>query len=225
MIPREILKKIRPIGPRTNGHLNAFRSSTQTMAKLCWISCPMPNRDDLDLAMRFVHRKIDRVRPTTNVGFVALAPHFQKPKRLQGNRRNHSVYGKYKPDSKPFRLVLVPSDRFPEFECSFGIVNDAKAHFLYLSSISSRNCPQGTPRPGFLSASSARRSSSAICSGVNSSSSHSLRICSAISRRSRAGKRRSCSIISVALMPPSYRTAIARPSSVCSAFYPHSPLV
>lgn len=74
------------------------------------------------------------------------------------------------------------------------------------SSISAKTCSAGIPRPGFLSASSARRSSSAICSGVSSSSKspNSISMVSIKSRRSVSGIRRSSSRISALLMPSIY---------------------
>jgi len=70
------------------------------------------------------------------------------------------------------------------------------------SSISAKTCSAGIPRPGFFRASSARHSSSAICSGVSSSSNsvNSSKICWTVSRRSFSGIRRSSSRILVALM-------------------------
>jgi|SRR5665213_2468269 len=74
------------------------------------------------------------------------------------------------------------------------------------SSISAKTCSAGIPRPGFFRASSARRSSSAICSGVSSSSNsvNSSKICWTVSRRSFSGIRRSSSRIPVALMAAIY---------------------
>jgi hypothetical protein len=67
---------------------------------------------------------------------------------------------------------------------------------------SSRTCSNGIPSRGFLLNSSARRSSSAFCSGVivSSKSPNSRSMVSTSSRRSISGIRRSSSRISVALM-------------------------
>jgi hypothetical protein len=80
----------------------------------------------------------------------------------------------------------------------FRVVDDPKAHFLYFASVSSRSCSQGMPRPGFSSASSARRSSSAISSGV--SSSNLSRSCSKTSRCSSNGSLSICSKTCAALI-------------------------
>src|ERR1051325_7920705 len=82
---------------------------------------------------------------------------------------------------------------------------------------SARTCSHGTPACGFLRNSSARRSSSAICSGESSSSKSSpttSRICSKASRCSSTGSFRNCSTTSIALMSPIYTTGSRRQAAV-----------
>ena len=76
----------------------------------------------------------------------------------------------------------------------------------YLAFISSWISSNGLPRPGFFRASSARRSSSAICSGVSSSSYsvNSSKICWTSSRRSFSGMSLMRSRISPAVMAGIY---------------------
>ncbi len=71
---------------------------------------------------------------------------------------------------------------------------------------SARTCSHGMPAFGFFRSSSARRSSSAFCSGVSSSlkSPNSRSMVSTSSRRSASGIRRSSSRISVLLMAAIY---------------------
>ena len=79
---------------------------------------------------------------------------------------------------------------------------------------SSRTCSQGIPASGFLRNSSARRSSSAICSGVSSSSNRS-RSCSKTSRCSSSGSLSICSKTWAALMPSIYPACLATQAGFC----------
>ena len=205
MIPREILKKIRQIEIRTN------RVVTETLADFSFHPLPqfgripraVPDGNHFDLVMCFVDGKIDCVRPAKHLCPAAFATGFGKSKRLGSNRSHYLVHLKHETNAESFRLFLIPSNRLPKFSRGLRLVDDPKAHFLYLSNISSRNSFHGVPRPGCFKASSARRSSSAICSGV-SSSSNLLRSCSKTSRCSSNGSLSNCSKTWAALMLLNY---------------------
>ena len=163
-----------------------FRNSLQPVGQFRRITRAMPDGNRLDFSVGFVDDDVNRVRPVMHPRLASFASGFGKPKRLGRNCRNH---------------------RLPKFKCGFRIVNDPKVYFLYLASVSSRSCSQGMPRPGFFSASSARRSSSAICSGVSvsaKSSSAKSRICSKAKRRSSSGSLQNYSTTWVALMAAIY---------------------
>ena len=180
------------------GRAPALRS-LQPSPQFGRIPSTMPHSNHLNLGTSFVDGEVNGVRPAVNTCLAAFETSFGKPKRLGGNRGHHLVHFKKEPDAKSFRLALIPGNRFAEFKCGFDIVDEPKAHFLYLSNVSSRNSSHGIPRPEFLSASSARRSSSAACSGVRSAS-NSSRSFSKTSRCSSNGSLWNCSRTWVALM-------------------------
>ncbi len=201
MIPREIIKKIRQIEIRTNRLVTeslagySFHSSVQ----LRRISRPVPNCNHFNFRMRFVDGKINCVWPAKNLRSTTFTASFGKSKWFSRNCGHHFIYFECKSNAEPCVLTFIPGNGFPKFKDSFGVMDDPEAHFLYLASVSSRSCSQGIPRPGVFRASSARRSSSAICSRVRWST-NSFSIRSTSSRRSASGIRRSSSRISVALM-------------------------
>jgi len=114
-----------------------------------------------------------------------------------------------KPSSQSRLLRIIPNGGVFELEPSLQPKDYFAPHArcLSLSSNSARICSHGTPLSGLRLNSSARRSSSSICSGDKSSSKfpNSSRIWPATSRRSFSGKRRICSKISVALTTELYR--------------------
>ncbi len=205
MIPREILKKIRQIKIRTNCVVTETLAgaSLQPPAQLRRIPRVRPDGNDFYFGVRFVDNEINRVRPAVNTRLAAFATGFGKSKWLGSNRRNHCIHFKGESNPESCSLIFMPSHGFPKFKRGFEVMDDPKTHFLYLASVSSRSCSHGMPRPGFFSASSARRSSSAICSGVSvssKSSSANSRICSKASRRSSNGSLQNCSTTCAALM-------------------------
>ena len=104
------------------------------------------------------------------------------------------------------RVVIwfIPINGLIPLQLGLAVGNDLEGHFLVSRRflISTETSSIAVPRPGFLSASSARRSSSVICSGVNSSS-NSPRIRRKTSRCSPNGSLRNCSTNSDAVMLPS----------------------
>ena len=208
MIPHESFEKIRQIGSRTNRIVTETLPgvSLQPSAQHRWVARAMPHSNHLDFGVGVIKHEVNRIRPTANARLACLMSGFGKTKRLDRNRCNHRIHFESESNTKSFNLTLIPSHRLPKFKCGFGVMDDSKAHFLYFANVSSRSCSHGMPRPGFLRASSARRSSSAICSGVSASlkSPNSNSISSTSSRRSASGIRRSSSRISALLIAVNY---------------------
>ena len=210
MIPREILKKIRQIEIRTNRLVSETRAdfSFQPSAQFGRVSFAMPNRNDHHFLGLEIDREIDRVRPTQDFCFRCQPAGAWKSFRVIANfAENLSDFtGKSLPHARlSFVIKVNPLRQFP-FSLLFD--DDPKRHCtarnrFSMSAIASSN---GRQRSGCPRACSARRSSSAICSGVSSSSCspNSAQIRSATSRRSFSGSRRICSRISVALMALDY---------------------
>ena len=151
---------------------------------------------------------INRIRPIQNFSLTGQACGAGKSFRISANLPKNTKDVAGKSLSKPGFSFIIKVNCVGEF--SFGsFFNDGpKDHRLarYRFSISATTSSKGRQRSGCLKASSARRSSSAICSGVNSSSNspNSWRICSTTSCCSSGGNRRICSKISAALMPQKY---------------------
>jgi hypothetical protein len=100
-------------------------------------------------------------------------------------------------------LFFLPRCRVFKFQASKGRKDDCAIHALRLfrrSWSSACTVSHEIPRSGCCRSSSARRSSSATWSGVSSSSKYSSRTFSATSYCSANGRRRICSMISVAFM-------------------------
>jgi hypothetical protein len=213
MTSRKILKKIRKIEVGTDGLLSQLLTlvSCQPAMQFRRISGAMPYGNHFNFRVWFINDKINRVWPARHLCPAALASDLRKPERVCRNRRSHLVHIENKPNTQSLTLAFVPGYSFLKFKSSFGVMNDPETHFLYLANVSSRNWFHETPRPGFLSASSARRSSSAICSGVSPSSrsTNSFSMRSTSSRRSALGIRRISSRICSALMSSIYPTVPA----------------
>lgn len=211
MIPRKILK-IRQIELRPNRlvkHL-PVDGSLQTAAQSRWIPRAVPDCNHLDFGVNFVDCEIDLVRPAENAGPASFEPSIRKLKRRRRNRRNYHIHFKDESNSESSGLVFIPFHRLLKFKRGLGAVDDPKTHSLYLASVSSRSFSQGVPRPGFFSASSARRSSSAFCSAVSSSSKgpNSNPMVATSSRLSASGIRRISSRISALLTARLYRATL-----------------
>jgi len=187
MIPREILKKIRQIEIRANrvATETLAGASFQPPAQFRWISRTVPDSYHFDFGVRFIDYEVNRVRPAKHSRLACFATSFGETKRLGSNRCNYRIHFKDEPNAKSFGLPLIPCHCFPKFKRGLGVMDDPKHHFRYLANVSSRSCSQEMPRPGFWRASSARRSSSAICSGVKSGSKPAA-IRSSVSRRARS---------------------------------------
>src|SRR5437867_8403048 len=218
MISSKIRRRIRHFELRTNRLRGETFASCSPEASPQHRRIPrtVPHCYDSHLRLRFVDCKVNGVRPAEHTRFTAVWTGFEKSEWLNGNRVHHLVHIKGKSHAASRALRLIRCDRFLKFNLGFRVVEKPEAHSLHFRSVSSRSCSQGVPRPGFLSAASARRSSSATCSGVSSSSTppNSMRIFSASSCCSAGGSRRICSRISAALMSPIYKSLGLRASEV-----------
>jgi len=171
------------------------------------IAGAMPDRGNFNFLMRLDNDKVNGVWPINHPGFATFSTRFGEEQGMGRNRLHYRLHLKHKTKPEAFGLYFIPGNCLAKFHGGCRIMDNPKAHYLYLRSISSRKSSQGVPRPGFFRASSARRSSSATCCGVNSASPspNSAQIFSATSYCSSGGNRRICSNISTALMPLIYR--------------------
>ena len=227
MIPRKILKSIRQIELRTNQIANetlclcSLQSSPESSRALAAV----PNCNDFDLAVFRADGEKHGVRPAKDFRFSRQTTNQWKSFRLRGQGLEHGMDFSVETLADTRFLFIIPLHRLVPLSFRCGLGDDAERHFLARkrSLISAKTCSEGFPRPGCFKDSSALRTSSAICAADNSSSPHSLRTRSAISRCSGAGKRRICSRISVALMALKYRVAHRWQGCVCFALrIPHS---
>jgi hypothetical protein len=212
MIPREILKKIRQIEIRTNRLMTELLVDFlfQPPAQFSGVSRAVPNGRNYHLRFCRIDGEIDRVRPGRR-DF-----HFSSQLRCQA--KSFGVFadlfesminfaGEFL--TKPRHAFIVKINRFDQFPFRLLFNDGPKSHRLarYFLSISAMTSSSGRQRSGCLSASWARRSSSAICSGDKSgsiqpsSSPYSSQTFSMNARFSSVGIGRICSIRSVALMP------------------------
>ena len=204
-----------PAASKTNPALNFIRTlkrrerrapdaSFQSSPQLGGVLVSLPDSNYLQQPLLFQDRKENRVRPADDFGFVSGWPGFGITKWIGNYLLKIFIkhHGEASADSGFARLI--PIARLTHFFSDIGLNDETKAHCLtpYRANISARRVSQGMPRPGFARASAARRSSSAICSGVSlsSNSTNSFSMCSTNSRRSASGIRRISSRISVALM-------------------------
>jgi len=206
MIPREILKKIRQIEIRTN------RVVTETLcprllksaAESFRIPAGMINRDDTDFIA--FNREVNPIFESRHSCLADNSGFFlEKFRVLFDALKQRQKFGVEFPTQSrlPF---FIPFQRLKVIQVS-GRFEPHPLHFQPKRlRASSRTCSNGIPSRGFSRNSSARRSSSAFCSGVSSSlkSPNSKSMVSTSSRRSASGIRRSSSRISVLLMAAIY---------------------
>ena len=228
MIPREILKKLRQSGIRTN------RISTETPAGFSFQSSPQPGR--VSRAVEY-SRHDDKIRLNAeedaifleclNRGSMDLAAPQWKSFRVFQDALEGGVDFVLKPVSQPRLAFIIPSNGLLKFKPSFPVKDHLAAHFRFLSrsGSSAQTCSHGIPLSGLRLNRSARRSASSICSAdkPSSKSPNSSKIWPATSRRSCSGKRRICSKISVALMPLFYPGGMELQADILSSAILHSP--
>ena len=212
MIPREILKKIRQIELRTNRVVSETLAGAlfQSALQFRGISGPMPNRGDDHLGCLVVDCEINGIRPRArNLGSARQPAGETEPFRIQTDRFEKRSQFVRKPLAESLLPLVVKANSLRKFPLSFLLDQNAKAHRFARNcfSISAITSSRGRHFSGCARARSARRSSSAICSGVSvsSTSPNSISMASTSSRRSASGMRRSSSRISALLMTTIYR--------------------
>src|ERR1035437_9715062 len=211
MIPREILKKIRQIELRTNRLVTATLAgfSFQPSPQFRRIPRTMPDGADNHFGSLAFDNEEYGIRPRVwHFGFLCQPAGKRKAFGVLTNRFEKSLQllGESLADS---RLALViKSNRHGEFPFGLRLNDHPKTHRVARNrfSISATTSSSGRQRSGCASARSARRSSSAICSGVSSSSKspYFSQTFSATLYCSSSGNCSICSRISVALMAAIY---------------------
>jgi hypothetical protein len=176
MIPREILKKIRQIELRTNRIVNDALAnfSFQSLPQFRGIPRAMPDRNHFDLAMFCVDGEINRIRPRRgHFGFVCQQRCQPKSFRILSQSLKKRAKLIIESQTKANLAFFIPINSLIPLRFRVRRSNDFESHFLASKRflISTETSSTGVPRPGCFKASSARRSSSAICSGVKSGSS------------------------------------------------------
>ena len=186
----------------------SLRANTllQPPAQFRRIPRAVPDGQHFDFLVRCTDGKIDRVGPRRR--------HFGSVRQPSGKLKSIWVL-RESFQKRPQRIIesqantglptLIPVNCLVPLPLGLRLGNDPECHFLARSRflISAETSSIGVPRPGCVSASSARRSSSAICSGV-SSSSNLPRSDSKTSRCSSNGSLSICSNTWAALMATIY---------------------
>ncbi len=191
----------KPIAPET-----LASASLQPSPQFRRIARAVPDGQHFDLVLSGIDGEVNRVRPRRrDFGLPSSGSCARKSVGLAGQGVENIAKGHVQPATDSRLVLVIPHDRLMPLPFGIRLDDDCESHFLARRrcSISAKTCSTGLPRPGFLRASSARRSSSAICSGVSSSSNLS-RSCSKTSRCSSNGSRSICSKTWAALMAGIY---------------------
>ena len=187
----------------------------------------LPDGNHFHQTLLLQDREENRVRPSQDLRLACGCSGLGETQWVRNDSTQAFINHHGETSAHSSFLRFIPIAGFLHFFASGRLDEHGKGHPLtpYFENISARTVSEGMPRSGCARASADRLSSSAICSGDNSSSPHSLKIRSAISRCSGAGRRRICSRISVALMPGNYRNSPRGQSSLWSSAKPsHSAL-
>src|SRR5664279_1824277 len=158
-------------GRETNFPLTGL--SFQPPAQLRRIPRPMPDSKNFDFTMFDVDGEVNRVRPRFgHFGFPRQCCRQPKSFRVLSQSLQKRLKFIIKSQTNASFAFFIPVHSLIPFQFGFGLRNDFERHFLARRRflISAETSSMGVPRPGCFNASSARRSSSAICSGVSSSS-------------------------------------------------------
>jgi len=158
------------------GRRPALRSF-QPPAQFCRIPCAVKDGNYNHHGRIIEQCEVDGIRPVQHFYLLGSRP---------GKRKSFAVFGGFgkcgvdftrKSLTHPVGLRIIPSNRLVEFRLGLGFEGDLKTHFLarYRFSISAMTSSSGRQRSGCARASAARRSSSAICSGVSLGSNSSRR--------------------------------------------------
>ena len=169
--------------------------SLQPSSQLRRIPRAMPDGKNLNFAAFRVDSEVNRVGPRLGqLGFVRQTCRQSQSFGPVFERLEKSLKCVIESPTLTDFLRLIPVHGLIPLPLGHGLRDDFERHFFASRRflISAETSSMCVPRPGCLSASSARRSSSATCSGVSSSSNRS-RSCSKTSRCSSNGSRSSCS--------------------------------
>jgi len=133
----------------------------------------VPDGNHLHFTVLRVDGEINRVGP--RFGHLRFSRRWRcQPKPIGFIRQSLEKSLKFVVESPTHASLacLIPIHRLIPFPLGFGFRNDFERHFLARRRflISADTSSIGVPRPGCVRASSARRSSSAACSGVKSGS-------------------------------------------------------
>ncbi len=186
---------------RVKEQLAVKRITPQPRLKYFRAALCMEDGDHTDDRARL--RVIDEIGETWDARLADGRSEWRKPVWRFLNSFQDRPDGFLKSETHAWTLSFIPTDGLINFRTSLVRNEQGVAHDQpYFWRSSARICSHGTPWLGFFRNSSARRSSSAIISGVSTKSSKftSSWICSATRRCSSGGKARNCCKTSVALM-------------------------
>src|ERR1035437_6036610 len=210
MIPRQTLKKIRPIELRTNRIVTETLAgfSFQPPAQFRRIPSAVENRHDRENVI--FDREINAVSLESFLtNHAPSTAHLAKQFGLclRAVQRLNDFLGKF--FSQTRRFIFIPNNGLKKFGLRVRLEKGIKIHHQpKRCRITALTCSNGIPSRGFFSNSARRRSSSAVCSGVrsgsNPSSTRSSLIFRASSIRSSSGRVLAASNNSVALMAAIY---------------------
>jgi hypothetical protein len=189
---------------------------TKSCAKLFGVALIMEYRNDQDFCMVLSNGKINGIRPLGHPNFSSQLSYTPIFFRIVCHSPQKDPKGLGKPLAQARLPLIVPLDGLPKFCFRFRGEKQLENHSLKPNSflISAATCSKGIQRSGCSLASFERRSNSASCSGVSSSSAYSSQSLSINSRCSGLGRFRICSRMSVALMDSVYQTRLHRQVSV-----------
>src|SRR6266404_3183127 len=181
---------------------------SQTPTQVLGIPLPMEHSNNNDTRSFLVECKIYRIGPAGNPRLASHSAHEAESFGIPRNCLHKGVHLRFKAFGQRRFLGFVPNNSFPQLSLRFSLKGERRLHRYDFSSFwrSARTSFQGRHCSGCLSASSARRSNSAACSGVRSwsiypsSPPNSFQIRSTRFRFSPEGSSRICSRISVILM-------------------------
>ena len=190
---------------------------TQSFTKVFGIALIMEYRNDHHFRLVLRNGKINGIRPLRHPNFSSQLTYASIFFRFVCHSPQKAPKSVGKPLAHSGLALVVPRDRFLKFYFRFRRKEEVENHFLspnFFSS-SAKTTSKGIQRSGCSLASFERRSNSAICSGVRSSSPYSSQILSINSRCSGLGRLRICSKMSDALINSVYQISHRRQARAC----------
>ena len=186
--------------------------SLQSSAQVFWIALGMKYSDYPHLGWPFGYNEVNRILPIGDPRCASPSANEPVSGRILSNLAKEISDIASQPLPNAWFLGIIPIYSLLKFIFSFSLDDEVETHFAERnrSSISRKTSSKGLPRSGWAKACSARRSSSANCSGVSSdpmlsdASPNSSMIKSTRSRCSSGGNPRILSRISAALMEQVY---------------------